>query len=269
MPDNSLIGTVVRSISTGLEDISLFLSSLTVASIQAFFISVYEATRDYVTSVPIDDDHKQALSMGLGLGLAIAITLTMFPGEPFDYTKLDGGKEEGTPVDKEDEAAIDDSATPEEKEAAEKRKVASKTSKEAVAEISKQIKKAPDGQLSMDWDEARILKKMKRVQKIFGLTDEQMFQAIANAKKEHAGQKVTMNDVNAQADGDGFSLSQKVDVFVYAALILAFFYFVRRDGVDGSIGRAFRVHFPKEARALGIVGDLNEEVWRMNEGEAN
>ena len=101
-------------------------------------------------------------------------------------------------------------------------------------------------------------------QKLFGLSDEQMNLAIENARKEDAGEKITRNDVNAQADGDGFSLSQKVDVFVYASLFAALLYFGSRD-FGNSAGRYFRIYFPREARALGITGDVNEEVWVNNE----
>ena len=276
LPKADTIGHAMRAVADLVAEVRDFAASLSVEGVQEFVVDNVVRTRDYLGSVPMDEEAVMACQIGLAVGLCVMTFLVMFPGEPFDYTKLDGGKGEGgeheviTPKTTKPGAIV----TEEETELAEKDKIAAKADSEAVSELTAQITKASKQpkskdpkstkeELSMEWDDAKIIKKFSRVQKVFALSDEQMKLAIDNARREAAGQKVSMNDVNNTADGDGFSLSQKVDVVVYVSLILAFIYFARRD-FGGEAGRYIRIYFPREARLLGIGGGIGEEVWKAN-----
>ena len=104
---------------------------------------------------------------------------------------------------------------------------------------------------------------MTKMQKILGLTDAQLAEAIEAAKKENAG--YDPNEVGV--DNGVMSLSQKVDVVVYTCLFLALIYFTRRDfGPQGA--RMFRSYFPREAEALGVRADIDETITRMKLHEA-
>ncbi|GMI21197.1 hypothetical protein TrRE_jg4484, partial [Triparma retinervis] len=191
-------------------------------------------------------------------GVGIVGYLVAYPGEPFDYQLIDGGRGEGSsPPSGEKDDRGKGAGSPVKKSAAD---VARKEANLLASEVNPP---APPGQqLSLDMPTDKIMSKTSKVQKLFGLTDAQMRQAVENAKSESRGQAIDLNRVGASGD-DGMSLNQKVDIFVYAMLFGALAYFSTRDG-GKSVKRMMMTYFPKEARAMGIFKDEGEVQWRMN-----
>mmetsp|Transcript_3553 Transcript_3553/g.6685 ORF Transcript_3553/g.6685 Transcript_3553/m.6685 type:complete len:274 (+) Transcript_3553:277-1098(+) len=222
----------------------------------------YTAIKSYLLAINLDKEAVLSLQIGVALGVCILTFLIMYPGEPFDYTKLDGGR--GPSVVSSDVTSsssnVTASVTSKPSSPPKKSRKKSKKPPAVVVAVASTIEE--DSQMSLDWPTSKIASKMKKAQKIFGLTDEQLELAIENAKLESRGQKASYNDVNYKAEGDGLSLSQKVDVVVYVGLFLALFYFVRRD-FGASAARSFRSYFPREAKALGITADLDEYVYNL------
>ena len=191
----------------------------------------YTAIKSYLLAINLDKEAVLSLQIGVALGVCILTFLIMYPGEPFDYTKLDGGRGPNSVSSDVTSSSPDVTSSvtskpssPNEKNKKNKKKPSSTSSSSSVASTIKE-----DSQMSLDWPTSKIASKMKKAQKIFGLTDSQLSLAIENAKLESLGQKASYNDVNYKAEGDGLTLSQKVDVVVYVCLFLALFYFVRRD----------------------------------------
>ncbi len=228
--------TVVRTIVEVSAAVKHALANMSVENMQKAATSNYSALAAYLGNLAIDDDAKLALQVGVALGVVVLTLLLMFPGEPFDYTKLDGG-------------------------AAEREESAERKRLESVSGVTKQI--SADKALDMEWPAEKIAAKTAKLQKLFGLTDEQMAQAISDAKAEFKGEKVAANDVNARAEGDSISLSQKVDFIVYATLIGLAIYFMRRDHGEG-FSRFLMIYFPREAKALGLVQSEDEVSFRMS-----
>ncbi|GMI06952.1 hypothetical protein TrLO_g13186 [Triparma laevis f. longispina] len=268
------IGECVLYVMYTYRDAKAYFVSLDLSpdTLKEYAVGKYEAIEGYVKSIDVDEDAKLSLQIGIALGIALLTFLIMFPGEPFDYTKLDGGK--GTAEKEAKKEKGEKSSKKKKKKGKKEPEPSSSPSSKPSPELSAtEIKDRDnttkvtheidqDEQMSLDWDTQKIASKMKKAQKMFGLSDEQLALAIENAKKESRGEKLAANDVNFKAEGDGLSLSQKVDVVVYLGLFAALFYFTRRD-FGASSARTFRSYFPREAAALGITADLDEYVYNL------
>ena len=93
-------------------------------------------------------------------------------------------------------------------------------------------------------------KKLDKVQKLMGLTKEQMDEAVQNAKKEWIEKQ--QNDDDLDHFLKTTSLAEKMNTFVYIGLFAAFLYFVNRD-YNGIIKIMFIKYFPKESKVFGLI----------------
>eukprot|EP00518_Triparma_eleuthera_P010705 CAMPEP_0182488272 /NCGR_PEP_ID=MMETSP1319-20130603/48327_1 /TAXON_ID=172717 /ORGANISM="Bolidomonas pacifica, Strain RCC208" /LENGTH=282 /DNA_ID=CAMNT_0024690399 /DNA_START=206 /DNA_END=1054 /DNA_ORIENTATION=+ len=271
-PTDSLLGRTVLYLLDCIRAASAFYESFSLSSFLAssrlLLEGAVEDGRDYIMSVDLSDDAKLSLQIGCALGVCVVTFLVMYPGEPFDYSKVDGGKE---PKKQKKGQKKKDGSEKIVRQRTFRKKAGKKDGADQEVEeegeegegdkapSSVKEKLAADPALSLSWPTSKIASKMSKMQKILGLTDEQLREAIEAAKREDAG--YDPNEVGGGDEGT-MSLSQKVDVVVYACLFLALIYFGRRDfGPQGA--RVFRSYFPREAEALGIRADIDEVVTRM------
>ena len=256
-----------HSSAEGRFDVLSFLSST--------FQESKSALKASLSKVIIGDDAMLSMQIGLAFGIVIVSLLIMFPGEPFDYTKLDGGKGEAEAKLKKQDGAPKSSSSSSAPSSPSKHSKKS-TSKDAAPAAAPTSSSASDSNstttapsssppsissslisepaLDLSWDVDRIMQKTKKLQKLFFLTDDQMSSAIKSAQLESAGQSADANLVSSSEEGDGLSLSAKVDIVVYTTLICAIIYFVRRDFGMGAVRFMIR-YFPRESQILGISLD--------------
>lgn len=211
-PTDSLLGRTVLYLLDCIRAASAFYESFSLSSFLAssrlLLEGAVEDGRDYIMSVDLSDDAKLSLQIGCALGVCVVTFLVMYPGEPFDYSKVDGGKEpkkqkkgrgkkggkKGKKAGKKDGADQEVEGEGEEGEGDK-------------APSSVKEKLAADPALSLSWPTSKIASKMSKMQKILGLTDEQLREAIEAAKREDAG--YDPNEVGGGDEGT-MSLSQKV-----------------------------------------------------------
>ena len=214
----------------------------------------------YLSSIDVDPDTVLALRIGLVAGIGVVALLAAFPGEPFDYTKLDGGVQETSEVKQKKKREEEESSSKEDG-----KKPTSEEEQKRQAVNEKLRAEAEKAALSLDWETDKIIKKTAKLQKLFRLSDEDMRTAIENAKLENAGQQIKSNDVD---NGDArMSISAKVDFVVYSTLIILMIYFFKRDYGAGNFNRLIMRYFPKEGKALGMYGgDGQETIYRLHGG---
>ena len=235
------------------------------ALVKTLYFQIFQ----YLNSVNVSDDAKLSLQVGVALGIGVIGFLIIFPGEPFDYTLLDGGvKKEG----EEDcgKEGTGNSVNGNKKEKKMGKKDAGKAppaaEKPEAPTASDKIQQEPA--LDLSWSTEKIMKKTSKIQKLFMLSNEQMSEAIENAKLENTG--VNPNKVTGgggAGSGDEVSLGAKVDMFVYTTLIVLFAYFAYRDFGEGRMTRLIMQYFPREGAALGLFGGEGQEtIYRLKGG---
>ncbi|GMI24662.1 hypothetical protein TrCOL_g10371 [Triparma columacea] len=260
---SSFFSTTIPQLVQTYHQIIQFLSTLQLQTVIQYIQTIYESCKTYILDTELDEDAKLSLKIGLTAGVGIVGYLMAYPGEPFDYTLIDGGRGDKN---------AEDTPTSEPPSADGDRKKGGKKGKKdnkkkdvnlIAAEANPPSKDGAKGPLSLEMETSDIMKKTSKVQKMFGLSDSQMRQAVENAKLESLGESINLNRVGSGPSDGSMSLSQKVDVFVYMSLFGALVYFSMRDG-GGSVKRFLLTYFPKEARAMGIKQNEGEVQWRMN-----
>ena len=87
--------------------------------------------------------------------------------------------------------------------------------------------------------------------KKYNLTQEQMVQVMEKSKQD-------FYNGNAQIEEDGsYSISQSLNMMVYALLSVALIYYINRD-YDHAVTKWFVYTFPREADVLGITKFLRK-----------
>jgi len=149
-----------------------------------------QASTDLMTGLNLEEDTKKALVIGLCCGVGVLSFLLFFPGEPFDYSKVDGGqrkkeKRKNRPKNKSGRNLII-----EEIEKSEKARRGENANTKARTESAETERETESEQgtraepvLDINWDVERIKSKTKKMQKLFRLTDEQMTEVILSAKQ--------------------------------------------------------------------------------------
>ena len=257
--------SLVNSILVNCRAFKTFLESLP-------YRHLPEITLAYYNSLPpLQDDTKTALQIGVTLGACVCSFLAFFPGEPFDYTKLDGGRGDGE-ANEEDRTPLNNKNKKKKKKKRGENLIVNELNSTDANDNDNdndndnnnddndKDKAEAEPVLSLDWDTAKIMAKTSKMQKLFGLDDNQMNQAIKNAKLEAEGEKITMNRVR-QGDAydsnnpdNEYSLSQKVDFIVYGTLFSLFCYFMNRD--FGPQTKLWLINnFPKESKVFGLETD--------------
>mmetsp|Transcript_6877 Transcript_6877/g.12132 ORF Transcript_6877/g.12132 Transcript_6877/m.12132 type:complete len:255 (-) Transcript_6877:144-908(-) len=206
---------------------------LVLHQIQVYLVQFW----DYLRSIDYKNDTFIALAVGLVAGISILVFLAYNPGEPFDYTKEDGGKSQREKIRAKIRA---------EKEEAKRDKV--KDGENQPEELKNETKASEDMAQSQkrmqELDEEEFLRKGEKFQKMFGLSEEQMRQAVRDANTE-------IRTGKTPADFERRSWVRTFDTVVILGGIGAFLYFANRD-YDGVVLRFFKALLPKETQVLGL-----------------
>jgi len=190
----------------------------------------------YFSAIEVDSGIKQAYQIGLVVGLLIATTLTFFPGEPWG---IKYGKKNVEECSKEE-----DENDPQRIDQKELRSCQDKNedtvSRQKPQELSQKI-----------WAGDTIPKeKLEKLRIRLGLTEEQMQQAIDDARQEAT--TGTRRQPNATMSLPGnTTLSEKINSVMSMLIVVAVLYILNYQYKNIITDFLIRM-FPKEAKMMGI-----------------
>mmetsp|Transcript_26221 Transcript_26221/g.36952 ORF Transcript_26221/g.36952 Transcript_26221/m.36952 type:complete len:203 (+) Transcript_26221:95-703(+) len=194
---------------------------------------ILRSLQAYFSAIEIDSGIKQAYQIGLVIGLLIATTLTFFPGEPWGI-KYGMNDSEESPSDHNRE----DENTPQ-----------SHDGEKDDASPSRQQQR---GMHQMKWAGDAIPKeKLEKLRVKLGLTEEQMQQAIDDARHEAITGERRQLDGTISNTGIR-TLFEKINSAVYILIIVAIFYILNYQYKNVVTRFLIRV-FPKEAKMIGVT----------------
>eukprot|EP00640_Fibrocapsa_japonica_P002544 CAMPEP_0113944288 /NCGR_PEP_ID=MMETSP1339-20121228/32763_1 /TAXON_ID=94617 /ORGANISM="Fibrocapsa japonica" /LENGTH=256 /DNA_ID=CAMNT_0000949443 /DNA_START=42 /DNA_END=812 /DNA_ORIENTATION=+ /assembly_acc=CAM_ASM_000762 len=196
--------------------------------------------KGYLSSLQVREDTIWSLVIGIVLGIAVIVFLVLNPGEPFDYSKRDGGQPH--PEKKTKETDVNSASVKKDKD---------KDKKQEKEESEK--KQGP-----LKFSEEAILKRTGRWSKALGLTEEQVRGIVKDTNAEieatHAAEvagKPLPESNNVNIRSDGLSLSRIVDIVVLGGGLLVALYFMNKE-YNGAVVNVLRDMFPREAETLGF-----------------
>jgi len=195
----------------------------------------FSSLKIYFYAIEVDSGIKQAYQIGLVIGLLIATTFTFFPGEPWGIKYGQNNVEEQKEEDDNDSQRIDQKGL----------KTCQGKNENAISR--NQSQEFPQEMWAGDTIPKEKLEKL-RIR--LGLTEEQMQQAIDDAR--HEAKTGTRRQRNATTSQTGNrSLSEKINSAMSILIVVAVLYILNYQ-YKNIITKFLIRMFPKEAKMMGM-----------------